>query len=82
MRNKNYVLTEVGKQTLLKVFKSQIRNFFVSFCYRQSSNFLGMRVRKQARKFLQKNTAQLFHKTAQKVVFLLDFFIPVCKSIA
>ncbi len=57
MRNKNDVLTEVGKQTFLKVVKSQIHEFSVSFCCRQSAHFLGMQVRKsQTRKFLQKNT--------------------------
>jgi hypothetical protein len=73
MRNINDVLTEVGKQTFLKVFKSQIHKFSVSFCYRQSANFLGMRVRK-SQISTNKNTAQLCHKTAQNVVFLLDFY--------
>jgi hypothetical protein len=37
---------ELDKQTFLKVRKAEIRKFWGSFRYRESTNFLGMPVRK------------------------------------
>ncbi len=77
-----------GQAIFLKSFpKSRIRKFLGSFLYRKSANFLGVPVRKsQIRNFFMitsysqickfpKNTAQLSHKTALRVVFLNRFFL-------